>query len=173
MEQGRQIRRRLVLRGAGLASLAAALLLALSFPLGWWNSRITIVAEQVLQDDYGDFQYVLNRNVESAEEFFLHRGLKTELPRNFDYSLLIDLEVAKFKGHDVARLDFQTGPDRARVYVLPKRQFALPNLSPASLEAPGSECRIEIINELGDYIYLVVWFGNANRQMFMTKPLVG
>jgi hypothetical protein len=162
--------RRQLVRRAALISLAAVVLLALSIPLGWWTPRVSITAEQLLQDDYGDIPFVLSRNFDAAEEFFRGRGLKTELPRDFDYSLLVDLEVVNFRGHEVARLDFQSGQDRARVYVLPRKQF---NVPASQLEADGSQCRVEIIDSARDYIYIVVLFGNANRQMFIPKALIG
>jgi hypothetical protein len=170
VERGRARRRQLA-RAAGLVSIAAALLLAISFPLGWWAPRIAINPDQLVQEEDGYTQLLLNRNVDAAEEFFRERGLKTELPRDFDYSLLVGLDVVNFKGHDVARLEFQVGQGRAKVYVLPRKQFSLPAQGP--LDGNGSLSTVEIIDGPHDYMYLVFYFGNASRQMFMFKGLVG
>jgi hypothetical protein len=172
-DRGMRQRRR-VARGSTLAALAALVVLGLSFPLGWWTPRVDITAELLLQEDFGDQLYVMNRSVDSAEGFFRNRGLKTELPRDFDYSLLVNLGVANLKGREVARLDFQAGAGRAQVYVLPRRQFNVPGANPANFSAPGSGCSVEIIDSGRDYIYVVVLYGDATTlQMFQAKGLVG
>jgi len=96
------------------------------------------------------------------------------LPREFDYSLLVNLEVANLKGREVARLDFQAGTGRAHVYVLPRSQFSVPSGNPANFNDQGSGYSVEIIDNGGEYIYVVVLFGEGTtRQMFQVKQIVG
>jgi hypothetical protein len=168
----RQVRRRRLTRSSFLAATAAAcVLLGISFSLGWWTPRSTIVPEQMAGDEDNNIQLVANRNLDAAQEFFLRRGLRTELPNYFDYGLLSNLEIVNVRGHSVARLDFQKGQDQVKILVLPRKYFSLPHQ--ASTNATGSLCTIEIVEASRDFYFEIVWYGNAKREDFILKTLVG
>ena len=97
--------------------------------------------------------------------------MRAELPTDFDYRLLRGIDVVKLNGKEVARLEFENGPNRARVYILPRRDFQLARSAAES--AAGSHCTIEVIEWSKDYLFVIVYFGEANRQLFMPRGVVG
>lgn len=156
-----------------VATAASILLVALVLGFGWWSSKIDFEPEQYIEQvEEPNFVRINNSSLESAEEYFRSRNLKTELPRALDYSLLKQLEVAEMKGKPVARLDFARGEARAKVYVLPKRQFRVGKN--AAREAIGSNCTVEVDDSSSrDYLFVIVYFGGGNRQMFQPQAVIG
>jgi len=167
-QHGRTIQR----RTWQVAALAACVLLALSFPLGWWSSRTDIDPNQlILFEEDQNNAVVVNPSRELAQAFLRARGVDVELPTDFDYRLLTHLDVVNFHGKHVAQLEFQNGPNRAKIYVLPRRDFRLAKNAESS--AQGSHCTIEIVEWSKDYLFVIVYYGEANRQNFMPRGVVG
>jgi hypothetical protein len=113
----------------------------------------------------------LNRSLESAEEFFRSRNMRTELPRDFDYNLLQTLSVVEMRGKPVARLDFAKGDSRARVFVLPKRDFRVQKDAP--FDVMGSRCTLEVIDASPDFLFVIIYTGGGDHQMFMFRAIIG
>jgi anti-sigma factor RsiW len=167
-QRGRTIHR----RAWQVVALAASVLLILSFSLGWYASRTTINADQLVQASDVQFVYEFNRSRESAADFFAARKVRVELPTDLDYGLLARLDVVEFSGKDVARLEFQSGQNRLQVYVLPSREFRL--AKNASTSSVGSYCTIEVNDSpRHDYLFVFVYYGEANRQLFVPHGVVG
>ncbi len=164
-ENARVWRRRL----AQVASLAILLLMIATVGFGYWRSRIEFTPEQFAQsEDEQSWQHSL----ESAEEFFKVRNLRTDIPRDFDYRLLQSLDVVEMRGKPVARLDFARDGKRAKVYVLPKRDFKL--RKGAGLVAAGSSVTVEVVDaRSADFVFVIVYSGGANHQDFVVQAVVG
>jgi Putative zinc-finger len=147
-------------------SAAAALLLAALFGgLAVFNSRVPITPEEFVSLEDRLFVNKLNFDANSVVEYFRsQRGLRTDVPRDLDYSLLLSLEVVDWKGKQVARLDFQRDQARAKVLVLPKRDFRIGKDVATILE--GSSCSVEMSDGPGDFLFVFIFFNGANRQMF-------
>jgi hypothetical protein len=145
-------------------------LLILSFSLGWWSKRGEIDATQLL--DAEDLQFTaiwVNPSRELADQFFQSRNLRTETPADFDYRFLSNIDVVKFNGKDVARLDFANGPNRMKIYVVPKRDFRL-----AKDAAESSHCTIEVVESPSKkFWFVIVYHGEPNKQLFMPRGVVG
>lgn len=159
-------------RGLARASaIAAGLLLVASIAFGWWQSRIVFSPEQFVQEQDQQVFLEFNRSLESAEEYFRSHNVRTELPRDFDYNLLQMLAIVEMKGKPVARLDFARGDARARVFVLPKRDFRLQKDTP--FEVMGSRCTLEVIDASPDFLFVIIYTGGGDHQMFMFRAIVG
>src|SRR5205085_10030638 len=106
-----------------------------------------------------------------AEAFFPAPGFPTVVPTEFDYRMLSRLDVVNLNGKDVGMLEFTNGPNRAKIYVLPRRDFRAAKNAPESMV--GSHCAVEIVEFSKDYYFVIVYFGEANRQLFKPQGIVG
>jgi Protein of unknown function (DUF3379)/Putative zinc-finger len=168
-EENARVWRRQLLR---VAAAAAVLIVAITVGFALFNSRVAISPEEFVSAEDTILVNKFNFNADSVVDYFRSQhDLRIEVPRDLDYSLLTDLEVVKWKGKLVARLDFQKGEARAKVLVLPKRDFRLGK--DAGKEAVGSACNVEISDGPGDYWFVIVYSGGGNRQMFLPQAVIG
>lgn len=167
----RRSRRQMWYRRVQWSTGVAAVVLFAAVLWRWYSAGP--VVEPGLWAHWEDQQYVLisNGSRESAIEFFRSRGLKTFVPTDFDYSLLTHLEVVDVEGRPVASMTFKKGDNRAKVYVIPRGRFRIAPL-PAPL-ATGSHCSVEMWEVSRDYVLVVVYFGEADRQLFFQAGLIG
>jgi hypothetical protein len=153
------------------AAVAATFLLIALLTWRWYATRPLIDPTQWAEWEDQQFVLTYNGSRDSVIEFFQSRGLKTFVPADFDYTLLTRLDVIDIEGTPVATLAFQKGDHRAKVYVIPRRHFRVPNL-PVS-PATGSHCTVELVEVSRDYVLLIVYFGEANRQFFFIPGMIG
>jgi hypothetical protein len=158
IDRSRVLRRKLI---QSAAAIAAVLLIALA-GWSWWNRPQTVdltsvgaLEEQQVGTSPDQVAYVFNK-----------QGLPIDWPPDFDPDLLRDELKVEFMGHRVPRLIFQRGEGMAKVYVLKKSQFRFPK--DADRRWMGSKgCSAEVI-ETSDYLFVVVYIGNVDRQHFVT-----
>lgn len=166
--QSRHVHRMRVLR---VAAAASAMILVVA--LGWrlWTSRPVVDPVQWAAWEDQRYVFTYSGSRESAVEFFARSGVKTFVPYDFDYTLLTRLDVVAFEGTPVACLVFQKGANRAKVYVLPKRRFRVSTGELAA--ATGSHCTVEFAESSRDFVLVIVYFGEPNRQLFMPPGSIG
>ena len=149
------------------AAVAALLFLTAFIGYQWWNAPIEVSPDQLVAEQGPWNVGAFNDNFQTATEFFQARRLRTALPDDLDYKLLLNLDVVEFKGKPVATLDFQKGQARAKVYILPKQKFRFPKNSPR--EISGSGWTIEVTDGPGEFLTVIVYFGGGTRQMFQIQ----
>jgi hypothetical protein len=167
-QRGRTLQRRTL----AVVALAASVLVALSFPLGWWSSHKTIDLDQIITDE--DTRFVISHGTsrEMVEQYFKGRGVRAEYPTDFDYRMLTNIDVVNLNGIDVAMLEFTNGPNnRARIYILPRRDFRVAKNAPEALV--GSNATVEVVEFSRDYYFVIVYFGEAKREHFVSRGIVG
>src|SRR5262245_52641140 len=153
-----------------LAQLTAAAALVLVGSLIWLGTYKTPVQAEPIADAL-EGEYIIVKNEDTAKDFFRQRGVIAEIPEDFDWSAVVWHDVAKFKGHDVAKLDFQRGEAKAHVYVLPKSHFRIEKGAPLKYES--SYYVVEVIDLSKDVIVFVVYESGSMRQHFQKNAIVG
>src|ERR1051326_7189381 len=143
-QKGKAVWRRVYRYSGAAAALAAAIVLAISFPLGWWSKQTTISAPQLITEWEYPQQFVVLHSADRAQSFFSDQGLRTEIPNDFDFAFLRNMEVVTYHGHNVAQLDFANGQFRARIVVLPKKHFKFDAQSGFEFEVRSEEHTSEL-----------------------------
>ncbi len=163
-----RLRMRLTQGAVAVAAAGVIFMLVLSL----WNARSVADPVQWAQGEDEQLVLTFNGSRDSVVEFFARRGVKTLVPFDFDYGLLNRMEVVTVEGQPVACLSFQKGANRAKVYVLPRRRFRPPS-DPSGMWATGSHCTVEVVEVSRDYLLVIVYFGEANRQLFAAAGTIG
>lgn len=168
VERGRVWRKQALRVSA--AVVAAVVILALGF--GWWSAaKIEVSAEAVARHSDEKYVSVQNLDVGSIATFFRSHGVRFQMPPDFDVRLINEYGVAQFDGHTVAKIDYSRDNAQAHVYVLPKRHFKFAKGSEGI--TPGSLVTVELLDVPGDFLYVVVYVGDARREHFRKVEIVG
>jgi hypothetical protein len=153
---------------AQLSAAAAALLLVAS--LIWLGTYKTPVQAEYIAVNWDNYVSDL-RDPDRVKDYFRQQGMVVEIPDDFDWDALYWRDVTDFKGHQVARLDFQRGEAKAHIFVLPKSHFRIEKGAPTKYES--SRCTVELIDWSKDVIVLIVYQSGATRQNFQKNAIVG
>ncbi len=165
--------RRRVLRLTPALAAAASLLVG---ALVWWHvvgSRpprldLASLSEESLQQHRAFSK-------ESVESWFLEKRQVTMVaPAAFNYTLLVDADMADLQGKRVPKLTFQGGTARATVYVITREQFdveALARVDPAQFDSFGQHTRIwRPRAERPDTAYIILFDGDALDPLLTQEP---
>ncbi len=163
---------RVVLRGAGLASAAAAVLLVgLWGASHWLGPRPQPVDLDQLQTRILDQQLRADNGPEAVAEWFRDaHHVEMTAPsdvgggRALNYNLLASSHLEPFQGQQVPLLVFDKGGLRLQVYVLSARQFDIKGLGNSQRWPPPSRgWRMEVIaNEGEPFAYVLVFTENPD-----------
>lgn len=109
-------------------SLAAAAVLLIAVSGGVWYFQPPPVVSMTDLQEAGEFARGMDEK--QVEEWFAERGLKIEVPREFEYQHLRQIAIVDFKNQRVAKLVFRNDRDRdrlasAEVIILPHSKFRI------------------------------------------------
>jgi hypothetical protein len=155
----RTAKRRTWLRRAGVAALAASLLMGLWLGIEWKNQPVSVDTDRLA---YQVFEDTSNPLPDTVQAWFKSKGTDTIAPPDFNYGLLKYYGVADLQGKRVPLLLFVQGKEQARVYILSDKQFDFKDAL-ANPPGPGSGCKVELRPSLKDphLAYLVVYTGES------------
>jgi hypothetical protein len=142
------------------AAVAAVLLLALG--TGWVLRPLPTVSIE----DIAALQLGQRMDEAKVEQYFAGRGLRVEVPREFDYTEdLRRIEVIEFKKQRVAKLTFRKENMWAEVIILPHRQFRIDPFDDGTLENIG---KLRVIRN-DHFTYLIFYDGSLDG--LLQRPL--
>ncbi len=112
-------------RWAAGATAAAAVLAVVAFGVVYANRPTDIAISEIRSFP----QFGSGWTIDQVDAYFREQGLDAKSPREFDYSLLQNIEIVVLHKRQVAKLTFSDGQTKAHVLVLSHRQFRVPDSS--------------------------------------------
>ena len=134
------------------SAAAAAALLLVALGTGWVLRSLPVISI----DDVVAMQDGPGMDEAQVEQYFADRGLRVEVPRDFDYKNdLRRIEVFEFKKQRVAKLTFRKEAIWAEVVILPHRQFRVDQLDDGTIENLGN---LRVVRN-DQFTYLIFYDG--------------
>ncbi|MBM4070682.1 MAG: hypothetical protein FJ271_17265 [Planctomycetes bacterium] len=150
---------------------AAAAVLLLTAGLSWfWWWRSPMPIDLALAEN--DVVVKMHATPESVEEWFQAKGVTMAAPRQFNYDLLQDFDLAEFHGRRVPRLKFfsaRTGRF-AEVYILAERQFTHDPEAPQQFS--GTTLTVQMLEPSSGFRYLIVFSGDSLEPFLRIRDAV-
>jgi hypothetical protein len=143
-------------RAAGLAAAAALLLISTAGAWYWFAKDRPAISLADLVDNRNELPGMTADRLE--EVFYRSYGLRTVLPRDFNYTNLLSYSQKELKGRLVPQLTFQREQNVAEVLVVSTRHFDLEN-TPSNSGGVTAILRANPTNP--DIAYLITYTGES------------
>lgn len=147
---------------------AATFLLAVGLSWVWLGGRRTTIDAEWLCAEAGS---QVGASPDQVERWFAEQGVKTRVPREFNYGLLASYHLETFEKHDrIPCLVFARDRAMAKVYVLSSQQFDLKAAFEQRAASGGFAVEVRPHPERTDIAYLIISTGGPLEWFLTERP---